>query len=336
MIMVFVASMLIFGTVVGSGFLSGNEMVVFFSRFGVMSYVYIALASILMFFAFYYFLSRGKRVADYIQNNKYLNFLILAISIVFCASMFAGIKNLFGYFEGGVYYFLVVLLLLLSVFVTAKGIGGLERANAVLTPIFSVIFLFVIVFSLGKGDGALGGNFSWAGMIYAPLYVSLNVSMSVFVLAKMGEKLNKKQTLFASLFSSFLLFGFLILCNIILQKNPNSFSGEMPILDILKDNKILFILEYFVILIGCFTTLFSLLFTINNTLKNYIKNNLFCIFLSVFLPFIISSIGFSEIISFLYPICSIFGIIIILFSVFSLEKADKIIHPKSKHTQNGS
>lgn len=336
MIKVFVAVSLIFGTVVGSGFLSGNEIVVFFSRFGALSYLYITLASVLMFFAFYYFLRHGSKVGEFIQKNKCLNFLILAISIVFCASMFAGIKNLFGYFDSGVYYFLVVMLLLVSLFVTAKGIGGLERANAVLTPIFSVIFLIVIIFSLGKGDGSSSGNFAWAGIIYAPLYVSLNVSMSVFVLAKMGEKLNKKQTFFASLFSSLMLFGFLMICNVILQKNPNSFSGEMPILDIVKYNRILFIFEYFVILIGCFTTLFSLLFTINNTLKNYIKNNLFCIFLSVFLPFIISSIGFSEIISFLYPICSIFGIIIILFSVFFLEKTDKIIHSKRKHTQNGS
>ena len=56
--------------------------------------------------------------------------------------------------------------------------------------------------------------------------------------------------------------------------------------------------------------------------------------LAVFLPFVISIVGFSEIISFLYPICSILGVFVILFSIFSLNKADDVIHAKGKDTQN--
>lgn len=332
---VILTTFLIFGTVVGAGFSSGNEVVVFFSRFGWWSYIFIAVACVLMFFACYYFLRRGRAVSEFIQNNKLLNFLVLGITIVFGASMFAGIKNLFGYFDDASYYFLMVVLILVSLLITARGLGGLEKANAFLTPILTILFFVVIVFA-GKSQGTYKNDmFAFAGVLYAPLYVALNCSLSVFVLSKAGEKLSKKQALFSSLFSALILFLFLILCNFVLRKNADSFVSEMPILFIVRNNKFIFILEYLVILVGCFTTLFSLLFTINNSLKKYIKNDLICIFSSIFLPFAVSVVGFSEIISFLYPICSIFGIFIILFAIFSLNKTDNIIHSKRKNTKHG-
>ena len=331
---VFVTTFLIFGTIVGAGFSSGNEVVVFFSRFGGWSYFYITVASLLMFFVNFFFLRKGKILAEYIQSHKLLNFLVLAITVVFGASMFAGIKNLFGYFDDKTYYFLMVAMLLASLMVTAKGIGGLEKTNAILTPILTAMFFAVVIFAGRINSVYQGFTLSFAGVLYCPLYVALNSSMSIFVLAKAGEKLNKKQALLSSLFSAIVLFVFLTLCNFVLRKNADSFVSEMPILYIVRNNKIFFVLEYIVILVGCFTTLFSLLFTINNSLKKHLKNKHFCVFSSVFLPFAISGVGFSEIISFLYPICSIFGVFVILFSIFSLNKTDNIIHSKRKNAQN--
>ncbi len=331
---VFVTTFLIFGTIVGAGFSSGNEVVVFFSRFGVWSYLYIVIASVLMFFVCYFFLRKGQKLSAFIQKNKFLNFLVLGITIVFGASMFAGIRNLFSYFDDKSYYFLTVMLILISLIVTAKGIGGLEKANAVLTPILTIAFFAVVIFA-GNVKGVSQSNvMSFAGVLYCPLYVALNSSMSVFVLAKAGEKLSKKQALLSSLFSAIILFVFLMLCNFVLLKNADSFVNEMPILYIVRNNKFFFVLEYIVILVGCFTTLFSLLYTINDSLKNCFKNMHFSMFLAVFLPFVISIVGFSEIISFLYPICSILGVFVILFSIFSLNKADDVIHAKGKDTQN--
>ena len=50
---------LLFGTIVGSGFSSGKEILVFFSRFGELSYLYIVIACVLFFLLFY--LSGGKQ-----------------------------------------------------------------------------------------------------------------------------------------------------------------------------------------------------------------------------------------------------------------------------------
>ncbi len=332
---VLLTTFLIFGTIVGAGFSSGNEVVVFFSRFGWWSYIFIFVASVLMFFACYYFLRFGKKISSFIQNSRLLNFLVLGISIVFGASMFAGIKNLFSYFDNTLYYILMILLIIVSFVVTIRGLGGLEKVNAFLTPMLTVLFFVVIVFS-GRLSGTYKNDmFALAGVLYAPLYVALNCSLSVFVLSNAGEKLNKKQAFLSSLLSAIILFVFLTFCNFVLRKNADSFISEMPILYIVRNHKFMFILEYIVILVGCFTTLFSLLFTINNFLKKYIKNNLICVFSAIFLPFAVSIVGFSEIISLLYPICSIFGIFIILFAIFSLNKTDNIIHSKRKNTKHG-
>lgn len=330
---VFVTVCLIFGTIFGAGFSSGNEIVVFFSRFGILSYFYIFLSSVMIFFVVYFFLINGQKVANKIEDNKLLNIFVLGITVVFAASMYAGIEGLLNYLPTSLHFFLTIFVFVFCLIVTVKGLGGLEKANTFLVPILSVIFFMILLFSLQRESLFKATNeFGFLGLLYSPLYVALNTCMSVFVLAKRGQILNKKQTFLSSLFSACVVFFFLILGNVVLQKNPESFVSEMPFLYIIGKNFCFFLLEFFVILIGCFTTLISLCFTLKNSFKKIVKNDLLSIFASVFLPYIIGFLGFSQIISFLYPICSVFGVFIVLFSIFSFKQTDKKIHSKCEHT----
>lgn len=334
---VLITVFVIFGMIVGAGFASGNEIVVYFSRFGNISYVYIIIASILLFIALLFLMMHGKNIAKRIENSKFLILMTIIISVVFSSSMYAGIDNLLAYFPKFWHVFLMLFVLLLCLFVTIKGIGGLEKFNLFLMPVLAILFLICLCFAAGNSTNFIITNeHAFAGVIFSPLYVALNTSMSVFVLAKQGEKLSKKQAIFACLFSVLLLSFFLLFGNYVLLKNPESFVSEMPILFIVKDNFCVFIFEFFVILVGCFSTLISLCFTLKNSFKKILKNNYFGIFLSVFLPYFICGVGFSRIISFFYPICSVLGIFILLFAIFSFKQTDEIIHPKSKNTQDGS
>ncbi|MGN1201357.1 MAG: hypothetical protein ACI4R8_03785 [Candidatus Caccovivens sp.] len=325
---------LIFGTVVGSGFSSGKEIMVFFARFGPMSYFYILMAGLLFFFIFYFFLIYGKKVSDNLDKSKWLSYLSGFMSLVFCSSMFAGIKSLFGYFPDWIYYLLMISLVVICVFVTFRGIRGLERINLILMPVTSVIFLAVLFFGMSiKSNFACQAN-SWAGILYCPLYVVLNTSTSGFVIAKAGDNLSKKQTVLVSLFSTFLLVLFLMLGNFVLQQNSESFLSDMPFLYIASNNPVVFCLAFVVILVGCFTTLISLMFTLKNAFKPTLKSDKISTLLAVFLPLFISGLGFSQIVSFLYPICSVLGVLILLFSIFSFEQTDGIIHQKRKDAKN--
>lgn len=317
---VFIVVFLIFGTVVGSGFSSGKEIMVFFGRFGILSYLYIFLASILFFLAFFFFLSCGKKIAKNLKKFPFLNIIILFISLVFCASMFAGIKNLFAYFPTWLYAILITILLLSAFFVSFKGIRGLEKINFFLMPLTSILFVFVLVYCLFQSGHTQICTSSFAGILYGPLYVALNTCLSGIVIARAGEGLSKKQIFFASLFSAFLILFFLVLGNFVLQNNFDAFYSEMPFLSIANKNLFIFVLEYFVILAGCFTTLLSLCFTLKSSFCCFIKDDTVSTMSAVFLPFLLSSLGFSHIVSFLYPICSVMGVFMFVFFFLGQRK----------------
>ena len=317
MFKVFVVVFLIFGTVVGSGFSSGKEIMVFFSRFGVLSYLYILIAGFFFFLLFYFFLNYGKKISKFLDKSKLINLVVAFISLIFCASMFAGIKSLFEYLPSWLYIASLVGLILVCVIITFKGLKGFEKLNLILMPTTSIIFLIVLFYALSISSNFSFETNSWAGFLYSPLYVALNTSMSGLVIAKVGEGLSKKQTFFASLFSVLLLLVFLLLGNFVLQRNSESYISEMPFLYLMRDNSFMFVLAYIVVLVGCFTTLISQCLTLKSFFENLVKNQ-FCVSLvSVLIPFFISALGFSQIISFLYPICSVLGIFVLICVIFS-------------------
>lgn len=324
---VFCAVFVIFGTLVGSGFSSGKEIMVFFSRFGVLSYLYIFVAFVFFFLLLFLLLANGKIVSASFEKSKILHCVVFFVSIVFCSSMFAGVKNLFSYLPGKMCVLALIFLVFGCVFVTMKGMKGLEKLNFFLMPITTVIFLCVLVFEASlKSHFSLVTN-SWAGVLYCPLYVSLNVSMSSLVIAKLGEKLNKKQAFFVSLFVSVLILSFLLLGNVVLQKNPQTISSEMPFLSLVNGNKIAFALCYFVIFVGCFTTLISLCLTLKGSFQIFVKNDFCATLFAVLVPLLVSILGFSQIVSFLYPICSVLGVFVLVY-VFFVMAEKKIFNPK--------
>lgn len=313
---VFMTVFLIFGTIVGSGFSSGKEIMVFFSRFGLLSYFYIVLACFFFFLLFYFFLSHGEKISQILKKSKLLNLIIVFISVVFCASMFAGIKSLFSYLPFWVYVILIFLLLLSCIFFSLKGVLGFEKLNMFLMPATSFVFLFVLFFAFSRTSNFSISVNSWAGFLYCPLYVALNTSMSGLIISRVGGSLSKKQAVLSSLFSAILLMIFLLLGNFVLQRNSDCFFSEMPFLSLVSDNVFMFVLTYAVIFVGCFTTLISLCLTLKSSFEKVISGDLFSTLIAVFLPFLISALGFSKIISFLYPICSVLGIFVLFYLIF--------------------
>ena len=326
---IFSAIFVVFGLVVGSGFASGKEIFVFFARFGAISYLYIFLACILFFCVFSLFLLKGKKISEVIEKSKVLSLILFLVSVIFCASMFAGLSSLFGYLFVWLRILCFVLVLFLTFLVALSGIGALKKMNLILMPIVSMIFFIVLLFASRISLG--GENFvcSSFGMLYFSLYVALNTCGGVFVLAKLGEGFSKKQAVWCSLFSSLLILLFLILGNFVLQKNSSSFLSEMPFLFVVKENNLLFYLSFLVVLVGCFTTLISLCFSIKICFEKVLKNDFLSACFSVCVPFVLSLLGFSKIVSVVYPIASVLGIFVLLFSIFSLDKTDEEIHQKS-------
>ena len=315
---------LLFGTIVGSGFSSGKEILVFFSRFGELSYLYIVIACVLFFLLFYLFLSKGKFVIEKLEKLKIVNMILIFISIVFTASMFAGLKSLFMFSNSALYIILCAILLSFTILITLRGMKALEKVTLILMPICVFIFLSVLIYICFQNSEFAIQTKSPFGYFYCPLYVALNFSTSTFIVSKAGRDLNKKQTFLVSLFSALLLLAFLLFANFALRTHSLSHFADMPFLFLCKDNLFFFILCYSVILIGCVTTLFSLCLTIKSSVDGMFNGEALGIIVAIFLPFLISELGFSEIVSNLYPLASVLGVSELLFFIYSFKTAKKL------------
>ena len=270
----------------------------------------------LFFLLFYFFLKNAEKILKIVEKSKAVKCLTFFVSLIFCSSMFAGLKNLFSLFPTFLSVFSITAVVFICVFFTLKGFGGLEKINLFLMPFTMLSFLIVLIFCSGRNESFNFNLGAAAGLLYSPLYVALNSCMSGLVLCKVAKTLNKKQVVLTCVFASFLIFFFLIFANFVLLKNGLSFFDEMPFLFLSKTNSFVFLLEFIVVFCGCLTTLLSLCFNLCSTMNYAFKNIKLSAAFACLLPFALSSLGFSKIVSFLYPICSVFGIFMIFYLVF--------------------
>ena len=260
--------------------------------------------------------------------------ILIFISIVFTASMFAGLKSLFMFSNSALYIILCAILLSFTIFITLRGMKALEKVTLILMPICVFIFLSVLIYICFQNPEFAIQTKSPFGYFYCPLYVALNFSTSTFIVSKAGRELNKKQTFLVSLFSALLLLAFLLFANFALRTHVDSHFADMPFLYLCKDSPFFFVLCYSVILIGCVTTLFSLCLTIKASVDGMFKGEALGIIVAIFLPFLISELGFSEIVSNLYPLASVLGVSELLFFIYSFKQADKRVNDKCENAKH--
>lgn len=315
----FSATMIIIGTVIGSGFASGKEVAVFFSRFGLISYFFIVLSFFLFFGIIYFFLSFGSKAVLRLQSSKLFSFLCVLISLIFTSSMFAGVVNVLPS-NVTVKVFVIFILILTCVVVIKKGAKSLASINNFLIPITIVCMLVVLFSNVEFASQVKIHQNGYAGLFFCFLYVVLNFSSSSVVISKLGEDLTKKQKACVSFVSSFVLSAFLVLTNLVLLNHPESLNADMPLVFVASGS--LAVLIKLVIFSGCITTLFSLVWTTKLALERFGLKMRQIVVLAVVLPLSVSLLGFGSIVSFLYPFASIIGVGL-LFCVFFLPKEVK-------------
>lgn len=332
---VFLAVLTIIGTVIGSGFMSGKEIVVFFSRFGILSFPSIILASLLFYLFFRYFLSDGHNISSKLEKSKLCFFCNIIISIIISSAMFAGSIESMQNYNSFWIIFILLLIIIFSIYITQKGIGGLGKTNFVMVPFMVVILVFGLISLINFNDKTLfvGNGFSIFSPIYTVLYVFFNISTSIIVISNIGQSLSEKQRMRVAFLSALALCIILLLANVVLLQNVHAFGQDMPLLSMFFGWKKVFM--QIVILLGCVTTLFSLVFTSSNCLRGLCKSQIFIIFISVLLPFALSFFGFGNIVLYLYPLSSVLSVFLLvdLLVVPLFKRTYAKIHSGSKNTK---
>lgn len=322
------------GTVIGSGFLSGKEIVVFFSRFGLMSFPCIVLAFFLFWALFYFFLTHGQGAIERLKVSKFSNLINILICLTLSSAMFAGSIDLVSF--TGIAFSCLVLFIILACcyYIIRNGIGSLEKLNLLLVPLMVVLLIVCVGKLLVKGQLEAGVySFSYVGIFYSIMYVFLNCSNSGLVIAHVGSGLTRKQKARVSFFSALVLCVILLLANIVLLENNTVFAEDMPLLALFAGGTKT--VMQVVILFGCVTTLFSLVYSVSQSLRGLFKSRLMVYSLSVVVPLVISFLGFGPIVSYLYPVTSVLGIALLsdLFFVPFFKQTYKCIHARSKNAK---
>lgn len=305
----FSAFLAIIGTVIGSGFITGKEIVVFFSRFGWFSFPAIILSFFLLFFLFRLILLNGDKALIKLKTSKISFFLNLFLCIIFSSAMFAGI--------GKTSKSLIVLLLvfLLCFFVFKKGMGGLNKINFVFVPIMSIVFLVLLLSSIQQKTFFVENSLGGLSIFYCLLYCVMNSANGGVLIAEYSTKLSRPQKTRVAFFSALALSGLLMLSNIVLLQNPSSFENPMPILSLFDGGER--VVMTIMVFVGCLTTLLTLTYTLSSSVRGLCKSEIFNFFVSILLPIICSLLGFNFILEYLYPFASILSVYILYDLFFS-------------------
>ena len=333
--------LVIIGTLIGAGFISGQEMYTFFYSYGKYGLLGLFVCSCLISFIIYktFKIIVEKNIIDYKQflnilnkkskkehfNLAYITNVIINIFIfiTFCI-MISGFGTYFSQ-EIGINSLIGSSILAIICFIILMGnVRRIVKANEMLVPIIIIFIFFIGVYNFAILDLSdlencfiKANNGNW--LISSILYSSYNIILLVPVLITLKKYIkNKKEIKNISIISGIIIFLLsTILFLLLSQINKDIQNIEMPIAYVVSEclPKLKKIYGA-VILISIFTTALSLGISF---LKNIAKNQKSYTQIAIIMcitSVILSQFGFSNLINLLYPIFGVLGLVQIVNIIF--------------------
>ena len=326
-LMLFSYIFVIIGTIVGAGFSSGREIAEFFGIFGNIAPLIAILFGLLTFVGLQSFISFDHQEID-IKTHKFINIFIIIASAISLSSMIAGLSSIIDIVLGNQIYFWIILVL--CYFILTKGLNGISKANLILMPITIVLLLLLTILTITK-NGAnynfIKAESSFFQLISYPfLYYGLNIFTCFPIAKEFAPLLSTKQKRYSSIFIAGLLTVFVILIQFSILRSENDYSSyDIPTLLLSVENfPTLGIFTSIAIAIGIITTLLSCGFIIQKELKKKINNTHLSTLIPLVCCYLLSLLGFSNIVKYVYPITGTFGVALTIYVIIkSILKKQK-------------
>lgn len=323
----------IVGAVIGAGFVTGAEIVRFFS--GTFLLPACALLFIVLTVFFFSMLYLGGLYGGLNRLNlrvsggfsRLLNGLISVCSFVTLSGMCAGIDALFSSFSGVDERIPVLsaVFLVISAFICKRGIGGVQKFNSVLVP----LMVGFIAAACAGGDVTL--RFTGRQKIFSVIiYASMNCFLSAPVIVDSGRGKSLAVDLAAAIAAAFTISA----CAYLIMNKISRGSGtdeDLPLLSSFGGSRVFSAAFALVTAAGILTTLVSSHYALLKvTAKSPVKHALNAIIAVLTLAF--SRLGFYEIVSYAYPVIGVIGLLYVgfltVYSSRSLFFADGYLFDK--------
>lgn len=324
------------GTVVGAGFASGQEALLYFSAFGTQGMWGAVLGSVLMLIAGVTILQLGSffQAKEHMEvlgsiSSKVMGWILDIATIVTLFSigfvMFAGAGANLNQQFGLPVWVGAVLMLALTIGFGMLDVDKVTGAIGALTPF---LLVFVIV---GCGWTLINANPDWSALnaaaanvetslpnwwISALNYTGLNVMCVVsMALVIGGNQLDTRAAGLGGLFGGLGYLVMLMLLALALLVKIDTVSGQdMPLLTLITDiNPTMGLIMSLVIFGMIFATSLGMFFALGKRLSRGREDKFRVIFISAcVIGFALSFVGFQQLVSTVYPILGYLGILLIV------------------------
>ncbi len=329
------------GTVVGAGFATGQEVLQFFTRFGVMGLAGLMVTTIMFIFFGYIIMDLGKKlhanshleIIKYTSGNKLGTIIDLIITFFLFGSftaMTAGTGALVFQQFNLPFYSGSILMAVLTAITVLTGINGVINSISIVVPFLLTAVIGTSIYSIINSTSELTSaiNLGESGLISnwflaAVLYVSYNIILSIAVLGPLGCAAKNRKALINGAVLGGLGLGLgAVMINLALSSNISEIAGlEVPMIYIAgkMSNNIqtayaaVLIAEIYTTSVGALYGFVSRFVDIN---KNPGKSRLI-VAVSAIAALLASQFGFSNLVKTLYPITGYCGVVLLIALIYS-------------------
>lgn len=307
------------GTVVGAGFATGREIVEFFTKHGIYGLAGIFLAGIL-------FIKLGTKMlilSKRIQANSYqdlmtylfgkqfggiVNLFMMLVLFGLTSIMLSGAGAIFKEQLGLSVRIGVIVTILLTILVMAFGIKGLFSVNIIVVPMLITFSIFLAFQSFSIESILLlpheeSSSVKW--IISAFSYAAFNITMASAVLVPLAKEINDEQVLKRGGFlGGLFLMIVLISSHFALSSLPHLTQYDIPMAEVMKTTFFAIYFIYIAVIYGeVFTSVIGNLYGLEKQINSYFKIPRMTIICGILcIAAFISKIGYSSLITLLYPI----------------------------------
>ena len=332
MIEVISITLVIIGALIGAGFASGQEIFSFFYIYGKNGIYGILIMSILIGIFIYKSLKiiYQKQVYNYndflnlfIKNTKIRNVILWIVNVLLLVSFYIMVAGFGAYFEQEIGINRIIgsiVLNLLCVIVFFSNIKGVLKASNLIVP-FLIFFIFFIgiknIVQIRTIDFYQMKNNCILSML---IYNSYNFILLMPVLISLKKQITKEKNIkkVSILVTIIILILSINIFFLLLNANIKEIENqEMPIVYIISNyfNKYKKIYA-FIVLASIFTTAISVgIGFLQNISKNSNSYPQFVLFMCI-TSLLMSNIGFSKLLNFIYPVFGYIGILQIVIIFF--------------------
>lgn len=323
------------GTVVGAGFASGQEVLQFFTRFGVLAWLGISLTTILFVLLGGFIMSLGRRRGEGTFGavstsllgktaSRAVSILLLLMLVGVTIAMVAGSGALLQEQTGLPFLAGALFSVVVTGVTVVAGLRAVMIANSFIVP--SLLLFVTITFIMAGGHHTApaayptGGGWpiGWSmwlhAMAAAVTYAGFNVGLSLTVLVPLGRVPLRRRTLWGGAVLGALGLGLMLfLMHRLLIANASALAYQVPIGRIAQSLPPLLRLGFLLVLWGeIYSTLLANVYGIARELQSFLRLP-FAAATTVVLLIALAAcqIGFSRIVSVGYPLFGYGGLAIL-------------------------